>query len=53
MNIMNDRFIEGCRNDLFQMNGGDFDRQSISKPWSTKADNKLKANLSNRELSDR
>ena len=50
---MNDRFIEECRNDLLQMNGGDSATQSTSKIWSTKTDIKLNANLSIRELLDR
>ena len=50
---MNDRFIEECRNGLLQMNGGDSATQSTSKTRSTKTDNKLKANLYIRELSDR
>ena len=52
-NIMNDRFIEEYRNDLLQMNGGNSATQSTSKTRSTKTDNKVKANLSIRELSDR
>ena len=50
---MNDRFVEEHRNNLLQMNGGDSATQSTSKTRSTKTDNKLKANLYIRELSDR
>ena len=50
---MNDRYIEECRKDLLQMNGGVSAAQSTSQNWSTKTDNKLKANLSIRELLDR
>ena len=52
-NIINDRYIEECRNDLLQMNGGVSTTQSTSQNRSTKTDNKLKANLSIRETSDR
>ena len=52
-NIINDRYIEECRNDLLQMNGGTSSTESTSQNRSTKTDNKLKANLSIRELSDR
>ena len=50
---MNARYIEECRNDLLQMNGGTSSTESTSQNRSTKTDNKLKANLSIRELSDR
>ena len=50
---MNNRFIEVCRNDLLQMNSCDYATQSTSNTRSTKMDNKLKSNLSIRELSDR
>ena len=50
---MNNRFIEVCRNDLLQMNGCDYATQFTSKTRSTKMNNKLKSNLSIRELSDR
>ena len=50
---MNNRYIEECKNDLLQMNGGVSATQSTSKNRSTKTNNKLKANLSTRELSDR
>ena len=50
---MNDRFVEERRNNLLQMNGGDSATQFTSKTRNTKTDNKLKANLSIRELPDR
>ena len=50
---MNDRFIEEFRNDLLEMNGGNSATQSTSTTRSTKTDNKLKAKLSIRDLSDR
>ena len=50
---MNDRFIEEFRNDLLEMNGGNSVTQSTSTTRSTKTDNKLKAKLSIRDLSDR
>ena len=49
---MKDRFIEECRNDLLQMNGGISANQSTTQNRSTKTDNKLKANLSIRETWD-
>ena len=50
---MNDIFIEECRNDLLQMNGSDSTIHNMSKTRSTKTDNKLKANLSIKELLNR
>ena len=50
---MNDRYIEECRKDLLQMNGGISATYSTSQNRTTKTDNKLKANLSIRELLDR
>ena len=50
---MNDRYLGKCRNDLLQMNGVVSATQSTTQNRSTKTDNKLKANLSIRELSDR
>ena len=50
---MNGRYIKECRNDLPQMNGGISSTKSTYQNRSTKTDNKLKANISIRKLSDR